>query len=67
MESSVFAKTKFEKTMIHKLAYEWKNIYRHLTQIDIEGFGVVKQQDFQTCCEKVKVSIVPLEMKQLMQ
>lgn len=66
MESSVFAKSKFEKMMIHKLAYEWKNIYRHLTQIDTEGLGVVSQQEFQVSCEKAKVSIIPLEMKQLM-
>ena len=66
MESSVFAKSKFEKMMIHKLAYEWKNIYRHLTQIDTQGLGVVSQQEFQLSCEKAKVSIIPLEMKQLM-
>jgi len=64
--SSVFEKTKFEKMMIHKMAYEWKNIYRMLSVIDQKGLGIIPISEFQSCCEKCKVSIVPLEQKQLM-
>ena len=65
-DPSVFARSKFEKMMIHKLAYEWKNIYRGLTQIDEAGTGLVKLDEFHQVCEKFKVSIIPLESKQLM-
>ena len=52
--------------MIHKLAYEWKNIYRNLSTIDFKGKGVILQKTFNQICEKSNVSIIPLEMKQLM-
>ena len=64
--NSVFEKTKFEKMMIHKMAYEWKNVYRMLTVIDQKGLGIIPISEFQSCCERCKVSIVPLEQKQLM-
>lgn len=66
---SVFHQTsnsKFEKLMIHKLAYEWKKIYRNLTTVDAQGTGVVKISDFQKVCERNGVSIIPLEIKQLL-
>lgn len=52
--------------MIHKLAYEWKNIYRQLSAIDQKGLGVVTLSEFLTVCDKVNVSIIPLEVVQLM-
>jgi len=62
----VFGKTKFENLMIHKLAYEWKNIYRALSQVDDAGTGAIRQDEFISLCEKFKVSIIPIEQKQLM-
>lgn len=47
----------FEKQMIQKLAYEWKNIYRTLQGIDSENSGYVTLFDFETGCEKSKVTI----------
>jgi hypothetical protein len=63
---SIFTKTKFEKMMIHKLAYEWKNIYRNLCTIDFKAKGIIKYQTFDTICQKSNANILPLEMKQLM-
>ena len=51
-DSSAFTKTKFEKMMIHKLAYEWKNIYRNLSTIDFKGKGTIKYLTFDTICQK---------------
>lgn len=55
---SVFARTKFEKLMIHKLGYEWKNIYRTLTTLDPENLCVVTMNEFSQACDKHKVSIL---------
>jgi hypothetical protein len=59
---SIFsAKTKFEKLMIHKMAYEWKNIYRALSSVDQGGLGVINANEFFSICDKRSVSIIPLE------
>ena len=55
---SVFARSKFEKLMIHKLGYEWKNIYRTLTAFDPESMNVVTLNEFSQACDKNKVSIL---------
>ena len=61
--NSVFSKTKFENLMVHKMAYEWKNIYRTLSSVDEAGLGVININEFLAICDKVKVSIIPLEAK----
>ena len=66
VSSSVFNKTKFEKLMIHKMAYEWKNIYRALSSVDQAGLGVINITEFLQICDRNRVSIIPLESKQLM-
>lgn len=62
---SVFARTKFEKLMIHKLGYEWKNIYRTLTLLDPENLHVVTMNEFSHACDKHKVSILKQELQKL--
>lgn len=64
--SSVFVRSKFENRMIHKLAYEWKNIYRALSSLDCEGRGVISLSNFEQILQKQNVSIVRDEMKQLL-
>ena len=39
--SSIFTRSKFENQIIHKLGYEWKNIYRNLTHFDQDATGEV--------------------------
>lgn len=59
-------KTKFEQQMVHKLGYEWKQIYRHCIQLDPEATGILNIDDFLKACQKFGVSLIPLEVKQLM-
>lgn len=48
------------------MAYEWKNIYRALSNIDEAGLGIINFSEFLQICDKNRVSIIPLEAKQLM-
>ncbi len=48
-----------------RLAYEWKNIYRSLAQVDIEGKGKVATSDFQASVSKNRVYMTREEFKKL--
>ena len=50
--SSIFTRTKFEHQIIHKLGYEWKNIYRNLSLFDSESTGRVTLTQFEKACAK---------------
>jgi len=52
--------------MVQKLGYEWKNIYRALSLADCNDNGVISISEFVAICDKVKVSIIPNEAKQLL-
>lgn len=52
--------------MVHKLGYEWKQIYRNCVTIDSDNQGILHIDDFVRCCEKNGVSLIPLEVKKLM-
>ena len=51
--------------MIHKLGYEWKNIYRTLAALDPENQNVVTTTEFSQACDKSKVSILKSELQKL--
>lgn len=42
--SSIFTRSKFEHQIIHKLGYEWKNIYRNISHMDQEATGEITIQ-----------------------
>ena len=48
--SSIFTRSKFESQIIHKLGYEWKNIYRNLSHFDQEATGEVTLTQFEKAC-----------------
>lgn len=59
-------KTKFEQLLVHKLGYEWKQIYRVCVSLDSEAHGILHIEDFLKTCEKFGVSLIPLEVKQIL-
>ena len=63
--SSIFTRSKFENTIIHKLGYEWKNIYRNLTLIDSDSTGEVTLAQFEKACAKQQVSLSEYETRKL--
>jgi hypothetical protein len=48
-----------------KLAYEWKNIYRTLTQIDINSNGIVPFTEFQNAVAKNGVYLTREDFKNI--
>ena len=48
-----------------RLAYEWKNIYRTLASIDIEGKGKVSTSEFQVSVTKNRVYMTREEFKKI--
>lgn len=48
--------------MIHKLGYEWKNIFRSLVSLDDTNHNMVLLSDFSRVCEKHGVSILNSEL-----
>lgn len=48
-----------------RLAYEWKNIFRTLTQIDIDNSGSVSSAEFQSAVSKNRVYMTREEFKKL--
>lgn len=48
-----------------RLAYEWKNIFRTLTQIDIDNSGSVSSSEFQNAVSKNRVYMTREEFKKL--
>lgn len=48
--------------MIHKLGYEWKNIFRSLVSQDDSNQNIVLLNDFSRICEKHGVSILNSEL-----
>ena len=64
-KKSVFQRSKFEKLMIHKLGYEWKNIFRSLVQQDESNTNAISLSEFSRICEKHSVSILNSELIKL--
>lgn len=64
-QTSIFTRTNFDQTIIHKIGYEWKNIYRLLTLCDSESTGEVTFSQFEKACIKQKVSLSNFETKKL--
>ena len=56
-DSDYNVKSRFEKIMVQKLAYEWKNIYRMLSQIDINNTGQISVIDFEKSCIKAGITL----------
>ena len=56
---------KQESSIKQKLAYEWKNIYRTLASIDIEGKGKVSTSEFQVSVTKNRVYMTREEFKKI--
>jgi len=48
-----------------RLAYEWKNIYRTLTHIDINNIGSISLNEFSNAVSKNRVYITKEELKKL--
>lgn len=65
--SSFFQTSGFQKQMTQKLAYEWKNIYRALSNKDEENLGIAKVMDFQRACAKSNVDFDHKELVKLVQ
>jgi len=47
------------------LGYEWKNIYRALSQLDEDESNLVTPSDFAKVCEKFNISISKPELQKL--
>ena len=47
----------FKKQLAQKLAYEWKNVYRTLSNCDPANLGITKIQQFQKACGKCAVEL----------
>ena len=47
-----------------KLAYEWKNIYRSLAQVECDD-GTIKAKDLQNVCNKFQVNLTKEESKKI--
>lgn len=48
-----------------KLAYEWKNIYRNLANMDLDCTDLVELKDFDQVCQKFKVNCTKEELKKI--
>lgn len=57
--------TATDKSVIHKLSYEWKNIYRNCLKIDSEGTDLIDISYFDNVCQKFKVNFNKEELKRL--
>jgi hypothetical protein len=64
-QPSIFTRTNFDQTVIQKLGYEWKNIYRLLTLFDSESSGMVSLSQFENACSKQKVSLSDYDTKKI--
>lgn len=56
-------RTRFEKMIIQKLAYEWKNIYRQCVTTDRENLDIININEFVSICDKNGASIILTEQK----
>ena len=65
--SSFFQTNGFQKQMTQKLAYEWKHIYRALSNKDEDNLGITKVLDLQKACAKFKVEFDKKELIKLVQ
>jgi hypothetical protein len=54
-----------EKLVAGKLGYEWKNIYRNLTQIDAEDTGLIELREFDEVCYRFKARLTKDELSRL--
>jgi tmRNA-binding protein len=50
---------------VQKLAYEWKNIYRMLSQYDSENSGLVPVIYFEKSCIKAGITLGQSEIQRL--
>jgi len=57
----------FQKQLAQKLAYEWKNIYRALSNADPDNLGIAKLQQFQKACSKCAVDLDRKDLLKLAQ
>jgi hypothetical protein len=48
-----------------KLGYEWKNIYRNLTQIDFSDTSLIELREFDDICYKFKARLTKNELSKL--
>mmetsp|Transcript_10657 Transcript_10657/g.10766 ORF Transcript_10657/g.10766 Transcript_10657/m.10766 type:complete len:190 (-) Transcript_10657:91-660(-) len=70
-EKSIISKTstiksgKFSEDLKNKLAYEWKNIFRGLTQADFERKGTVTIQTFNKIIHQHKVYLSREELRKV--
>jgi len=65
---STFSASFFPKSndaLKQKLEYEWKNIFRSLSSIDINSSGFVTKKEFTTCIEKNGVYLTRDELAKL--
>lgn len=65
--SSFFQTSGFQKQMTQKLAYEWKNIYRALSNRHEDNLGIAKVAEFQKACAKSKIEFDKKELIKLVQ
>ena len=56
---------RFEKIMVQKLAYDWKNIYRMLQSLDVENTGQISVFDFEKSCIKAGITLGQADIQRL--
>ncbi len=64
-ETKKFQMTPKEKIIADKLAYEWKNIYRNLLNMDFQETYTVDLKDFEQLCYRYKVLLTADELKRI--
>lgn len=65
--SAFFQTNGFQKQLTQKLAYEWKHIYRALSNKDGDNLGIAKVSDFQKACAKSKIEFDRKDLIKLVQ
>ena len=64
-ETKKFQMTPKEKIIADKLAYEWKNIYRNLLNMDWQENFTVDIKDFEQLCHRFKVLLTSDDLKRI--
>lgn len=59
------SKTKFSEDLKNKLAYEWKNIYRGLSQLDQQRKGTININTFNKVVHQFKVYLSREELRKI--
>lgn len=58
-------RSRAEKRLVDKLAYEWKNLYRGFASADPEGTGLISLSDLDEACSRLKIRLTNEDIRQI--